>query len=178
MTLISIRRAVEADQETIGALVRSAAVNPRDIRWPRFLVAEEEGGSVVGIQQIRTHRGGTRELASRVVRPGFRRRGVGSKLLRAHLAEESGPLYLQCGEGWVPYYEKFGFRRIAPSELPADLRREHIIGRFFVAARSLYLRRRLRIVPMKRDLGDRWTPSTNAQREARYENAARGYVGR
>jgi amino-acid N-acetyltransferase len=147
---VSIRRASETDKAEIESLVRSAAVNPRDIRWWRFLVAEE-GGLIVGIQQLRTHGGGTREVATRVVRSEFRRRGIGAELLRALLVDQSGPLYLQCGENAAPYYERFGFYRVEPSTLPADFRREHRIGRFFVALRSLAVRRRLSIVPMKRD---------------------------
>lgn len=147
---ISIRHAVETDQAAIESLVRSAAVNPRDIQWSRFLVAEE-GNLIAGIQQVRTHKDGTREVATRVVRPELRRQGVGAELLRALLAREHGPLYLQCGVQWTPYYERFGFRRVKASKLPADFRREHRVGRIFVALRSLVVRRRLSIVPMKRD---------------------------
>lgn len=144
----SIRRAVEADQAAIGSLVRSAAVNPRDIRWDRFLVAEKDG-HVIGVQQIRVHRDGTREVASRVVLPQFQRRGISTELMRASLARESGPLYVQCSKMWASYYERFGFRRVNPSELPLDLRSEHRIAKVIVALRSLYLRRRLSVVPMK-----------------------------
>ena len=159
MMAISVRRAVETDQAAIESLVWSAAVNPRDIRWRRFLVAEKDG-RIVGVQQVRVHRGGTREVASRVVLPQYRRRGIGTELMRVSLAGESGPLYVQCSEKWAPYYERFGFRRVELSELPPDLRKEHRIARVIVALRSLYLRRRLSVVPMERSTR-RSTPATH-----------------
>jgi N-acetylglutamate synthase-like GNAT family acetyltransferase len=150
LTNVGIRPAVDADAATIKAMVRAERVNPRNLHWPRFLVAEV-GGRIVGVQQIRIHKGGTREVASRVVLPKFRRRGIGTDLLRAALVREHSTLYLQCNENWTPYYERFGFRRVEPAELPADLRREHRIARVFVALRSLFVRRKLSVVPMKRD---------------------------
>ena len=147
---MGIRPAVEADGVKIKAMVRAERVNPRNLHWPRFLVAEV-GGRIVGVQQVRIHKGDTREVASRVVLPKFRQRGIGTELLRAALVRERSTLYLQCNEKWTPYYERFGFRRVEPSELPADLRREHRIARVVVALRSLFVRRRLSVIPMKRD---------------------------
>jgi amino-acid N-acetyltransferase len=149
---ITTRPAVAGDQAEIRAMVRAEALNPRNLDWSRFLVAEA-GDCIVGAQQVRVHRGGTREVASRVVLPQFRGRGVGTDLLRVSLTKQHGPLYVQCSERWIPYYERFGFRRVKPSEVPPDLRREHRIARVVVAVRSLYLRRRLSVVPMKWDLG-------------------------
>lgn len=146
----TIRPAVEADEAEIRAMVRAESLNPRNFHWPRFLVAEA-GSLIVGAQQVKVHRGGTREVASRVVLPQFRRRGISTRLMQASLVRESGPLYVQCSEKWTPYYEQFGFRRVKASELPPDLRGEHLIARVVVALRSLYLRRRLNVVPMKRD---------------------------
>lgn len=148
---VEIRPAVEADQDVIQAMVRAEALNPRHLHWPRFLVAED-GNRVVGAQQVKVHEGGTHEMASRVVLPRFRRRGISTELMRASLAREPSPLDVQCSEKWVPYYEQFGFRRVKASELPPDLRGEHRIARIIVALRSLYLRRRLSVVPMKRDI--------------------------
>jgi N-acetylglutamate synthase-like GNAT family acetyltransferase len=150
LTPVTLHPAVETDGAAIKSMVRAERVNPRNLRWSRFLVAEE-GGRIVGVQQVRIHKGGTREVASRVVLPKFRRRGIGTELLRVALVREHGPLYLQCNEMWTRYYERFGFRRVEPSELPADLRREHRIARAVVALRSLFVRRKLSVIPMKRD---------------------------
>lgn len=147
---VTIRPAVEADWAGIQALAHAESVNPYNLLWSRFLVAEDEN-LIVGIQQVKIHKDGTREVATRVVRPEFRRRGISTDLMHATLDRESGPLYVQCGHQWARYYEQFGFRRVNPSELPSDLRRQHRVGRMFVALRSLLVRRRLRIVAMKRD---------------------------
>ncbi|HEY2941485.1 MAG TPA: hypothetical protein VGN09_03535, partial [Vicinamibacteria bacterium] len=64
--MVTIRPATQADQATIVRLVRRANLNRMNLRWPNFLVAESDGG-VVGIGQVKTHRDGSRELASMVV---------------------------------------------------------------------------------------------------------------
>jgi hypothetical protein len=48
-------------------MVREARINPRNLHWSRFLLAEE-GGRIVGIGQVKIHKNGTREVASGVVR--------------------------------------------------------------------------------------------------------------
>lgn len=150
LTDIEIRPAVEADGATIRSMVREARLVPTNLHWSRFLVAEE-GELIVGIQQVKVHKGGTREVASRAVRPQFRRRGIGTELMRAALARESGPLYLRCNEEWARYYERFGFRRVEPTGLPTDFRRDYRVGTTIVAIRFLFARRKLRFIPMKRD---------------------------
>ena len=147
---VIVRPAVEGDGATIKALAHSESVNPYNLPWSRFLVAEDEG-VIVGIQQVRVHKGGTREVATRVVRPEFRRRGIGTGLLLAAFDRETGPLYVQCGHQWTRYYERFGFRQVKVSELPPDLRGQHRLARMFVALRSIWVRRRLRLSAMKRD---------------------------
>ena len=49
---INIRPATAKDGETIKALVRMARINPRNLDWRRFIVAEENG-RVVGIGQVK-----------------------------------------------------------------------------------------------------------------------------
>ena len=55
----AIRPPALADQPAMVALARSAHVNPRNLEWPPFVVAEEEG-KIVGIGQVKIHRDGSR----------------------------------------------------------------------------------------------------------------------
>ena len=147
---ITIRPAVETDQAEIKLMVRAARINPRHLHWSRFLVAEEEG-CIVGIRQVKIHKDGTREVASGVVRPEYRRRGISAKLMRAILDREPDPLYLMCDQKWAHYYEQFGFLHVEPSDLPPDFRNEYRTGRIITSVLSLLARRDIRLIPMKRE---------------------------
>lgn len=151
ITSITIRPAVEADQTTIKSMVRAAHINPRNLDWARFLVAEE-GGRLVGVRQVKIHKHGTREVASGVVHPEYRRQGISAKLMHALLARERGPLYLMCDEKWARYYERFGFQHVESSELPSEFRKEYRTGRIVTALLSFFVRRKIRIIPMKRNV--------------------------
>jgi N-acetylglutamate synthase-like GNAT family acetyltransferase len=118
----TLRRAASADQKSITALVRGAGINPLDLRWSRFLVADD-GGRVIGAAQLKTHGDGSRELASLAVVPEYRGRGVGSALVEALLAMETGAVYLTCADRLEGYYVSFGFRRLAPEEMTPYFRR-------------------------------------------------------
>ena len=150
LATVKIRPAVEADQATIKAMARAVRLIPHGLHWPRFLVAEE-GGRVVGIWQVKVHKGGTREVASGAVLPEYQRRGIGAELIRALLAREHGQLYLRCDERRASFYERFGFRRVEPSELPSDFRRDYWMARIISAVPFFLLRRSVRIILMKRD---------------------------
>jgi len=115
------------DQATITAMVRGARLNPMDLRWQRFLVAED-GTGIVGAVQLRPH-DGTLELASLVVREDQRGRGVGSQLIQALIAQSPGSLYLFCRSQLEGYYARFGFRAIGVQEAPPSLRMRYAIGR-------------------------------------------------
>jgi N-acetylglutamate synthase-like GNAT family acetyltransferase len=146
---IAIRPAREADQAVITSLVREAMLNPRNLDWRNFLVAED-AGTIVGLRQVKPHRLGTREVASGYVRPEYRKRGISEKLMRELLAREPGPLWLLCNERWSPYYERFGFRRVRSRDLPPDMRAEFRLGRVVTSVISLFTSQEIRIVPMAR----------------------------
>lgn len=112
----------------ITAMVRGARLNPMDLRWSRFLVAEDETG-IVGVGQIRPHPGAS-ELASLVVREDRRGTGVGGQLVRAFLARSQGMMVLFCRPQLESYYAQFGFRAIGVKEAPPSLRTRYAIGRF------------------------------------------------
>jgi len=125
---MNLRPARAEDQATITAMVRGARLNPVDLRWSRFLVAEDETG-IVGVGQIRPHSDAS-ELASLVVREDRRGTGVGGQLVRALLAESQGKIVLFCRPQLESYYAQFGFRAIGVKEAPSSLRTRYAFGRF------------------------------------------------
>jgi amino-acid N-acetyltransferase len=124
----AIRRAAQADQATITRLVRGAGINPFNLRWQRFLVADEEG-RVIGAVQMKPHGDGSRELASLAVAPACRDQGVGGALVRALLATETGPVHLTCADRLEGYYARFGFWPLALAEMPPYFRRLSLMTR-------------------------------------------------
>ena len=119
---VTIRPATKADQATIRRLIRAANLNRMSLDWPNFVVAEQEG-AVVGIGQVKPHRDGSRELASIAVVPAQQGSGIGSAVIRTLLAREAGVLHLTCRRQMQGYYERFGFRRLEPSESPPYYKR-------------------------------------------------------
>ena len=147
---ITIRPARSGDQTTIVSLIRQARINPRNLHWEHFLIAEENG-SVVGIRQVNVHEQGTREVASGFVLPEYRRQGISARLMNEILSREKGTLYLMCRDQRAPYYEQFGFRQAAIDQLPSDFHKEYRIGRIITTLMSIFRKDRVRIIPMKRD---------------------------
>jgi N-acetylglutamate synthase-like GNAT family acetyltransferase len=146
---LTIRPALQADQETIVSFIRQARINPRNLHWEDFMVAEENG-QVVGIRQVKVYSQGTREVASGFVLPEFRRRGISARLMNELLARETGPLYTMVNEKRAAYYEQFGFRRVDVGQLPADFRKEYRIGRIVTTLMSLFREERVKIGPLRR----------------------------
>ena len=148
----AIRRAVQDEQASITALVRAAGINPFNLRWQRFLVAEDRG-RVIGAVQIKPHGDGSRELASLAVVPEVQGRGVGSALVRALLATEGGMVYLTCADRLESYYTRFGFRRLEPPEMPRYFRRLSRLTRALAAVLRLF-GQHWRILVMAREQGN------------------------
>lgn len=146
---LTIRPARQADQETIVSFVRQAKLNPRNLNWERFLVAEKDG-QVIGIRQVKLYPDGTREVASGFVLPEYRRQGISARLMEELLARETGPLYTMVNEKRARYYEQFGFQRVDINQLPADFLMEYRIGRIITSLMSFFRKERVRIVPLKR----------------------------
>ena len=146
-----IRAATEADAKVIHDLVHEAQLNPRDLNWPRFVVADDDG-TVVACAQVRVHGSGTRELASVVVLPDRRARGIGRTLVEAAIAGEPvRPLYLYCESRTVAFWERFAFRTIDGEAIPRDMRAMYRAGRIAVRARSLVTHQPYALFVMRRD---------------------------
>jgi N-acetylglutamate synthase-like GNAT family acetyltransferase len=147
---VSIRPATAADRDAISGLIREARLNPRDLDWHRFLVADA-GAEVVGCAQVRVHARGTRELASVAVTPGRQGSGIGGRLVKSILAQEPGVVYLMTRRETERYFVRFGFRRIAAADAPADFRRQFRIGQVITTVVSPLARRWILIVVMRRE---------------------------
>jgi amino-acid N-acetyltransferase len=147
---IAIRPAQQEDQETIVAFIRQAKLNPRNLHWQNFLIAEENG-RIVGLRQVKVYPDGTREVASGFVLPEYRRQGISARLMNELLARETGPLYTMVNQKRAPYYEQFGFQPVDIRQLPSDFRKEYRIGRIVTTLMSLFGKERVRIIPMRRD---------------------------
>jgi N-acetylglutamate synthase-like GNAT family acetyltransferase len=119
---VFLRAATAEDQATIRRIIRDARLNPFGLHWQRFIVAQA-GEEVVGIGQVKILGDGTPELASLAVLPAYGRTGVGSALVWTLVGSTAGAIYLRCASHNESYYHRFGFRTLAPLEMPGSLRR-------------------------------------------------------
>ena len=119
---IFLRAATVDDQPTIRRMIRSARLNPFGLHWQRFVVAQC-GSQVAGFGQVKILGDGTPELASLAVLPEYQNRGIGGCIVWTLIDLTPGPLYLRCGGHNEGYYQRFGFRTLAPAEMPRSLRR-------------------------------------------------------
>ncbi len=120
--LMIIRPATGSDRWVIHRTVLTAGLNPTGLDWRRFLVAEQ-AGRIVGVVQVKPHSDGSCELASLAVVSAWRGKSVGSALIRALLARESGMLHLMCRAELQGYYARFGFLSLQPDAMPPYFRR-------------------------------------------------------
>ncbi len=128
--MIRLRRATQGDAAAIRALIRQVGINPTGLDWKRFLVAVDENDRVIATGQVKPHRDGTRELASIATAPEHRSQGLASAIIRQLLEETPRPLYLVCQEHNGSFYTRFGFRDLAPEEMPPFLGCEAALVRF------------------------------------------------
>ncbi len=136
--MITLRPAVAGDQERLVEIIRAAQINPMDLKWPNFIVAEDTAThQIVATGQIKTHADKSRELASIAVIPEYRAQGLARRIIEHLLAENTGVLYLTCRSPLGPLYEKFGFRAIGPSEMTPYFRRlSKVAATFMFLARA------------------------------------------
>jgi N-acetylglutamate synthase-like GNAT family acetyltransferase len=118
-----LREAIAFDEPSIFRLIREANINPTGVRWQRFVVVEDDSGKVVGCGQVKPHRDGTNELASLVVDPAWREKGLARRILEYLIEHNEGPLYLMCASHLGVLYEKFGFYVLEDGDLPKYFRR-------------------------------------------------------
>jgi N-acetylglutamate synthase-like GNAT family acetyltransferase len=136
MNDFSLRPAREADFESIRRLIRQEQLNPFGLDWRRFLLAIDAREKMIGCGQIKQHRDGSYELASIATRPDWRKRGVASSVIEHLVASHPGALYLTCRAPLEMFYNRFGFRVLAPAEMPPYFRR---LKRIAMTIRRLHL---------------------------------------
>jgi amino-acid N-acetyltransferase len=129
MTDFQIRPAHAEEAVTIRSMIRAERLDPFNVHWENFLIAETNG-RLIGIGQIKPYPG-ARELGSLVVAKDHRQTGVGAAIINALIAREHGPLYLFCLAFREPYYAKFGFRSVTANDLPPALKSKYTLGQFF-----------------------------------------------
>lgn len=122
--MMQLRRAVSSDAAAIRRLVYRERLNPLGLDWRRFWLVVDERNAVIACGQVKPHRGGGRELASIVVAPHWRGRGVARALIEHLLAQSPPPLYLTCRAALQPFYARFGFATLRdPLAMPPYFRR-------------------------------------------------------
>ena len=119
-----------------------------DLDWRHFLVAVDEQDRVIATGQIKPHGDGTRELASIATEPAWRGQGIASAIIQRLLSENSPPLYLSTIRPTAPFYLRFGFRELAPAEMPPYLGR---MARLFQSLRRWVFPKMPDLVVMKID---------------------------
>ncbi|MBM4425047.1 MAG: GNAT family N-acetyltransferase [Chloroflexi bacterium] len=125
---ITLRPATAADAKKIKDLIHEVRINPMNLDWERFIVAEDDG-EFVGCAQVKPHTDGVRELASLAVSPSWQGQGIGSMLVKALLEREKGELYLMCRAKTAPYYRRFGFVEVVGKNIPRSFRLHARAGR-------------------------------------------------
>jgi len=126
-----LRRAVEADQALIRQMViREADLDPTSLHWSHFVMAEL-GGEVVGLGQIRPHRG-CPELGSIYTRSQFEGQGIAGAVINRLIADwpQPGPIYLECQSHNTTFYQRFGFKEIPWYQAPMPLKFKSGLGNF------------------------------------------------
>ncbi|PNW76366.1 hypothetical protein CHLRE_11g467526v5 [Chlamydomonas reinhardtii] len=136
---IRLRPGAQRDANSIVSFVLSEKINPLGLDPFRFTIAEAPGAEgIVGIvQTVPLAAPGSAELRTLVVRPSFRGRGLGSRLVSTQL-EGLAPgtaVYLTTIESRLRFYKRLGFKRLLLEEAPSDMRFEVAAG--LVAARLL-----------------------------------------
>lgn len=121
--MYKLRPAVKEDDAAIRALVKEGRINPTGLKWPRFVVAVDSVGEVVGCGQVKSHRDGSIELASLVVTAEWRGQGVARAIIEYLVSEHHENMYLMCRSSLGDFYERFDFRALQEPEMPPYFQR-------------------------------------------------------
>jgi amino-acid N-acetyltransferase len=87
----------------------------------------------VGAVQMRAHADGSRELGSLVVSALHRGEGVAARLVTRLLEAHDTTVHLVTARTRATYFERWGFRGVAPCSAPRAVRRNHCLGQILGA---------------------------------------------
>ncbi|MBI3244357.1 MAG: GNAT family N-acetyltransferase [Chloroflexi bacterium] len=118
---LTLRPATQDDEKKIKTLIHQTGINPMNLDWERFIVAEDSG-EFVGCGQLKPHKDGALELASLAVTPERQGAGIGATLIKALIERAPGELYLTCRDKLVTYYQRFGFEKIGLETMPRSFK--------------------------------------------------------
>lgn len=119
----TLRPATAADAVTIRQIISQVQINPMGLNWPRFILAIDPDGKVIGCGQVKPHSDSSRELASIAVLPEWRGKGIARAIIEQLLEQHPGRLYLTCRSRLGALYQKFGFQALQFEELPPYFKR-------------------------------------------------------
>lgn len=132
---LMIRPAKVSDMRLIRRALWAERMNPLFVEERNFVTAREADGELVGVAQLRPLNGaddGPYELASLVVLPEHRGRGIGGVLVRECLGRApsaAANVYLLTLATRAGFYERFGFGVVRnASVLPLTLAVECALG--------------------------------------------------
>ena len=129
---VTIREARKKDRWKIRYLVWCACLNPTDLDWRRFVVGVDTSEKVVACGQIKIHGDGSKELASLVVSPKYRGRGLAQRIIEYLTCDIEDIIYLICKGSLAGFYRKFGFAVVKRKDLPSYFKRIFGLIPFFI----------------------------------------------
>jgi amino-acid N-acetyltransferase len=118
-----LRPAQSSDFPQIRDLIHAVHINPLGLSWEHFILAVTPQDEMVGCGQVKTHRDGSRELASIAVVQEWRGKGVARVIIEKLIEIHPGELYLTCRASLQPFYERFGFKVIESQQMSKYFRR-------------------------------------------------------
>ena len=126
----TIRSARAGDEATIKALIRGERLDPLNVHWQNFLVAEE-AGRIIGIGQVKPYRSG-RELGSLVVVPDRRQSGVAGAIINAlDRARERAAAVVLPGFPRAVLRQVWVSPRWAWRDVPGEFKLKYALGTVF-----------------------------------------------
>ncbi|MBD3208558.1 MAG: GNAT family N-acetyltransferase [Candidatus Nealsonbacteria bacterium] len=122
---IIYNEASAVDEKQIRDLLLDVEGDDSRFDLDSFVVAKE-GDMVVGCTRIKKLPGDCLELASLAVLSEYRRKGIGSTLIKEILEkEQKRPIYLITSSDMINFYQNFGFMVTEPDLLVEGIKEEY-----------------------------------------------------